>query len=262
MISDNSISAVIIMKLIAEGKDREGKWRDTDSPKRKPLSEGIMMKTANAFLAISITGLTSCTMLLNPDLTGRDAGRDASVDARADSDANTEADMDMPDADLDAGHDIGVDAAPDSSHDADVDMDSGSDSGSDAMLDSGTDAGLDSGMDSGIDSGLDSGIDSGSDAGPLCTGVSNTSIIDGEFFMSTPLNVGGYDITYTTYTASGVLLDIGCGAGGASVASGFALNYGAPDTILNVPADGKKLRMTLSSRTATRATISVHVETL
>jgi len=222
-------------------KMRKGPEKNDEKDEKKPgsvkksaLSEGLMKSAKAAALALSVGVVSaSCTEDASTVIEVPDGGRDGAV-TDADMGDGGVVDADRTDAEVEAGVDSGL-----------------------------TDATVDAEVDSGLtDATVDAEMDAGGDAGPLCTGVTNVSVSDVAFQLGTPINIGGYSITYDSLTTTGVLIDIDCGSSGASVASGYALNYGSPDTTLEVPADGKKIVMTLTSRTPWRATISVSVEDL
>jgi hypothetical protein len=166
----------------------------------------------------------------------------------------------------DGGADGGpADAGPDSDGGA---ADGGvTDAGPDAdggVADAGPDA--DGGVSDGgpVDAGPDvdgGAADGGTDGGPACTGVYNESVDNGEFDKNVDVEVGGYYFRYLAYTTTSVTVDIRCGASSADVALGETFGTGIERTI-DVPADGKRIRVTLENKNTFRAIMDVSVEDL
>ena len=157
------------------------------------------------------------------------------------------------------------DAGPDASlADSGPDMDSGPDSDTDADTDSGgpTDAGpdTDSGdMDSGPD--LDADVDADTDSGiETCDGIIYDEIlIADDFERDIPVVVGGYHITFRSPTATGVRLDITCDGTGSDVAIDELFGI-EEEGIIEVPSDGKRIRITPHSKNTWEANMTVIVE--
>ncbi|MEW6035428.1 MAG: hypothetical protein AB1529_02345 [Candidatus Micrarchaeota archaeon] len=103
--------------------------------------------------------------------------------------------------------------------------------------------------------------DGGSDGGPSCTGVYNESVDNGEFDRNVDVEVGGYHFRYLSYTTTSVTIDIRCGASSADVALGETCGTGV-ERVIDVPADGKRIRVTLENKNTFRAIMDVTVEDL
>ncbi len=143
--------------------------------------------------------------------------------------------------------------------------DGGTDAHQDAGMDGGADAGpdLDAGPDSGLpDAGTDAGFDAGTDGGgPLCVGVFNEAVVNGAFDKNVPRAVGGYSFNYTAYTTSTVTMDIRCGSDSSGVALGQVFTVGV-EAVIDVPADSKRIRVTVNSKNTFTANCDVTVENL
>ncbi len=147
----------------------------------------------------------------------------------------------------DAGHDAGPDADVDAGHDGGIEADAGNDAGPE--VDGGTDGGP--------------GVDGGPDAdggGPVACAEASTGSIAQWFNISTPYTVGGYVFTYTGKDATHAIFSITCG-GTATVGSPLTCLIGS-ETPLEIPADGKRIRITPSSANAASSYANVVVENL
>ncbi len=225
---------------------------------------------------------------------GLDSVEDASPDADTGPDTGPDADRDGPDAevgidaDLDSRPDTGLDADverdsghdADMGHDADVEADAGHDSGLDADVeeDAGHDAGPDADTDASIDADVDAGetgVDAGSDADAAETGVdaggdsdaavacgaASTGTLAAQWLnISTPYTVGGYVFTYTGKDATHAIFSITCG--GTAVAGSPLTCLIGSETPLEIPADGKRIRINPTSANAAAAYASIIVENL
>jgi hypothetical protein len=246
--------------LRREGAENASETRkqseDNSSSKKKGLGKWLLAPALA--LAASCADTKFDNYVPIPPRGGGDAALDADAQADASHDADTVGDSSLvdagPDGDLDASLDAGgdaslVDAGGDSSL-VDADVDSGVDAGGDASL-----------VDAGGDSSLaDSGSDA--DAGVACSGVSNATLTSGTFKKGTAVYVGGYGITYDTQTKSGITVDIGCKSSGAAIVSDQVVSSSATETVVKMPADGKKIRITLHSRNTWNATMTVTVENI
>ncbi len=108
---------------------------------------------------------------------------------------------------------------------------------------------------------VDGGVADGGDGGPACTGVYNESVDNGEFDRNVDVEVGGYHFRYLSYTTTSVTIDIRCGASSADVALGETCGTGV-ERVIDVPADGKRIRVTLENKNTFRAIMDVTVEDL
>ncbi len=188
-----------------------------------------------------------------PDLDA-DTDADTELDSGPDLDADTDADTEMdsgPDLDADTDADTELDSGPDL--DADTDADTEMDSGPDLDADTDADTELDSGPD--LDADVDSGIET-------CDGIIYDEIlIAGDFERYIPAVVGGYHITFVSPTSTGVRLDITCNGSGSDVVIDEL--FGIEDeTIVEVPSDGKRIRITPHSKNTWEANMTVIVEDL
>ena len=176
----------------------------------------------------------------------------------------------------DAGDAGPVDAGPDSGEGGTggdgghLDAGDGGMGGMDASHDGGT--GGEGGMDAGpVDAGPDSGeggmggadagpvdagpVDSGPvDSGPVACGVATTGNWTGLIPLSGTHTVGGYVFNYVSHSGLDATLDITCG--GNVTQNGLVCPAGV-DTILDVPADGK--RITVHNSGAGNAAANVHI---
>ncbi|MEW6035427.1 MAG: hypothetical protein AB1529_02340 [Candidatus Micrarchaeota archaeon] len=98
-------------------------------------------------------------------------------------------------------------------------------------------------------------------AGPLCAGVYNEFVDHGTFPKNTPTEAGGYYLNYLSYTATTITMNILCASDNSAVASGEVFTENVEKTV-NVPADGKKIRVTLHNMNTFQAVCSVTVEPL
>jgi hypothetical protein len=166
------------------------------------------------------------------------------------------------DTDADTDFDGGADA--DSDMDADTDADTGMDAGVDLDADTDADTGGDTGTDGGtIDGGVtDGGVTDGgtTDGGPLtCPGAAN-----GYFSSSIGLGaeqvVGSYIFSYAGLSPDGkTILNVAC-IGGTSV-SVYQFNEDE-ETTVDIPADGKRLRVTPHMSNSTETSVTIIVEDL
>ncbi|MBI5046915.1 hypothetical protein HZC07_04265 [Candidatus Micrarchaeota archaeon] len=222
---------------------------ETDS---KPGHESVFsrfrgMKGLIASLAVVGTlglGHAGCGTYDIPGIPPIPSGHD-SGEGGASQDAGPDAREDANEAGMDAGHDGGtggeggMDAGP---------VDAGPDSGEGGM--GGADAGP-------VDAGpVDSGpIDSGPvDSGPVTCGVATTGNWTGLIPLSGSHTVGGYVFNYISHSGLDATLDITCG--GNVTQNGLVCPAGV-DTILDVPADGK--RITVHNTGAGNASANVHI---
>ncbi|MEW6035417.1 MAG: hypothetical protein AB1529_02285 [Candidatus Micrarchaeota archaeon] len=233
------------MKLVHE-QDRK-KDEDKGIPKGKaPLLEeiggtggfsrkGFVLAAAAAAI---IAGKSGCTYEIGgvPVPEEEDGGNDAGG----------------ADADVDGGE------VTDGGHDEDAGMDGGPD----ADVDGGeTDGGVTDGgeTDGGVEDG---GTDGGADAGgPLCAGVYNEVVVNGPFDRNVDTEVGGYYFRYLSYTTTTVTMDIRCGSDSSLVEAAHVFTVGVEGTI-NVPADSKRIRVTVNSKNTFTANCDVTVENL
>jgi len=176
-----------------------------------------------------------------PDM---DSGPDSDTDADTDSGGPTDAGPDTDSGDMDSGPDL----------DADVDADTDSGGPTDAGPD--TDSGD---MDSGPD--LDADVDADTDSGiETCDGIIYDEIlIADDFERDIPVVVGGYHITFRSPTATGVRLDITCDGTGSDVAIDELFGI-EEEGIIEVPSDGKRIRITPHSKNTWEANMTVIVE--
>ncbi len=103
--------------------------------------------------------------------------------------------------------------------------------------------------------------DASSEFSPLCKGVSNASVSSGSFPKGTDTSLGGYLFNYLSYTVSTVTMDVKCGSDNSVVAPGQVFTVGVEKTI-QVPKDGKKIRITVLNKNTFNATCTVYVESL
>ncbi len=241
---------------------RPKKEEDGDKAKsmstKAPLTERIMKKAAVAVIATACAlAPVSCLLDASGTRSGTptDAGHDAEVDADHDAaDADSDvldgdvADADTTDGDVLDGDVLDADVADSDITDADV---------SDADVVDGDLA------DSDITDGdvLDGDVEEDADLEPLCSGVFDEVITEETFDKGTGRSVGGYMITYVTQTTGGITMNIDCGSDSEEITSGDAITTMVEHTV-NVPDDGKRIRITVHSRNTFDATMSVAVEPL
>ncbi|MEW6036281.1 MAG: hypothetical protein AB1529_06720 [Candidatus Micrarchaeota archaeon] len=96
---------------------------------------------------------------------------------------------------------------------------------------------------------------------PLCKGVFNASVTSGSFPKGTDTGLGGYLLNYVSYTTSTVTMDVKCGSDNSPVAAGEVFTVGVEKTI-QVPKDGKKIRITVLNKNTFNATCTVYVENI
>jgi hypothetical protein len=130
--------------------------------------------------------------------------------------------------------------------------DGGSGDGGMAGMDGG-----DGGMTTDGGSGGDGGMSDG--GGPLCAGVHEDSVDHATFPKNSPVNVGGYAITYTGPTGISVKVEIDCAADSAVVMPEGGFSVGFPH-IADVPSDGMRITFTPHSKNAFQTIMSVNVE--
>ncbi len=221
--------------------------QEEKKPSKKPMVEGIAKKAAVATLIVGMAfGTSGCTMSLEDRFDGGD--RDAVVDAR---DGDVDNDLDR---DGDVDHDVGPDE----------DLDAGVDAGPDEDLDAGIDAGPDEDLDAGVDAGPDKDLDGGdvgADEGPACPGVYNDEELDVTIFDTEPFEIGGYSIALVGAPLNAALVDVKCVSSGDDVALGVRLPVGE-ETTVEIPDDGKRIRIYVEGRTSHYMGADVTVEDL
>ncbi len=107
----------------------------------------------------------------------------------------------------------------------------------------------------------DGSVDEDAGFEPLCSGVFDEVVTEETFDKGTEREVGGYTITYVSPTVDGLTLDIDCGSDSAQITAGDDLTTLVEHTV-EVPYDGKRIRITVHSRNTFNATMSVAVEPL
>ena len=211
-------------------KEEDGDKAKSMSTKA-PLTERLMKKAAIATIA------AACALVPVSCLLDREGLRGT-----------------MP---TDAGNEVDaqIDAGPDTDVDADTDSGGPTDAGPD------TDSGdLDSGPD--LDADVSDGdVEEDADPEPLCSDIFDEAVTEETFDKGTGREVGGYMITYVSQTTGGLTLDIDCGSDSSSIASGESLTTLVEHTV-EVPDDGKRIRITVHSRNTFDASMSVAVEPL
>jgi Tfp pilus assembly protein PilX len=196
---------------------------------REAQSGNLRDKTAKAIAAFALATLAGCSFdtgaLKAPPPANTDAGADI-----AQNDTGPQPDAQKP-------QDV---AAQDRGMDTQVSNDSGPDALPQA----------DSGMDALVQS------DSGADSAVSCT-QATTGTFDGSINTNASQNVGGYIFTYRGKDASGnALFDITCG--GSDVADGKACPTGA-DTVIDVPADGKRITIHPAYASSMMTTVTINI---
>jgi hypothetical protein len=199
---------------------------------------------------------------------GASTDADVDTDTGPGMDAGTDADTDLDggastDADVDTDADTGLDGG--ASTDADVDMDADTDADTGPIADAGPDLDADTDADTGGDTGTDGGPADGgvtdggtTDGGTLtCPGAAN-----GFFSSSIDLGaeqvVGSYIFSYAGLSLDGkTILNVAC-IGGTSV-SVYQFDPGVVTTV-DIPVDGKRLRVTPHMSTSTVTSVTIIVE--
>lgn len=102
----------------------------------------------------------------------------------------------------------------------------------------------------------------GGSPGTVCPGVTNASVTTSVFSLNVAKPVGGYEITYTGQSASGVLMDVECAANHAVIAQDVYCNGGGPESQVNVTVDGKKIRLYNINSNPSAASMNIDVENL
>jgi len=268
-------------QTIRPKKEEDGEKAKSMSTK-PPLTERIMKKAAAAVLTVGIAlSPAACSLMTDFTLPKElDGGTDADaevVDGDV-SDADTIADSNVADADNEI---VDGDMADSDVSDSDVtDADNEIVDGDVADADEGiVDADVadsdtldgdvgdaDTIADSDVvDGDMTDGDVSDSDVadadGPLCSDIFDEVVTEETFDKGTGREVGGYMITYVSQTTGGLTLDIDCGSDSSSIASGESLTTLVGHTV-EVPDDGKRIRITVHSRNTFDATMSVAVEPL
>ncbi len=199
---------------------------------KSPLVEKL--KAGAAVLAISVAG---CTMDTG-GLAVSDSSTDAPiVDGHGGSDSRP--DNRVPDKGSDhAVPDMGVDKS---------------------VPDTGVDTAV---PDTGVDIGPDTGVDLGPDSGSVCPGVVNDTAYGKAAYVGTPVTVGGYSIENTGAVPGGVNVDVACGSNSSAIKNGVFLPKGGAEVVVNVPADGKKIRLKNITNDSWVSNLNVVVETL
>ncbi len=143
----------------------------------------------------------------------------------------------------------------------------GGDGKQDTMVDAGEDAGPDLDLDAGVDAdtdvdaGVDAGVDADTDEEPLCLGVHNDEIPDVLIFDHTPLEIGGYSIALVGAPLNAALVDIKCVSSGDDIALGVRLPVGQ-ESVIEVPDDGKMIKIYVHGRCSHYVGVNVTVENL
>ncbi len=265
------------MKLVHE-QDRK-KDEDRGIPKGKaPLLEEIggtgFSRKGFALAAVAaaiIAGKSGCTYEHDgvPIPEEEDAGNDGGgpdadggevTDGGHDEDAGMDGGPDVDGGETDGGvTDGGTDGGVTDGGETDGGVTDGGET------DAGTDAGTDGGVTDGgeTDGGVeDGGIDGGADAGgPLCAGVYNEVVVNGPFDRNVDTELGGYYFRYLSYTTTTVTMDIRCGSDSSLVEAAHVFTVGVEATI-NVPADSKRIRVTVNNKNTFTANCDVTVENL
>ena len=224
-----------LTKITKPKKEEDGEKAKSMSTK-PPLTERIMKKAAA--IAVVATLAIVPTSCLDWSMKDKDAEVDSGPDADSDvADADT-VDSDVIDADLNDSDILDGDIADDADTVADSDV---------------------------VDGDMTDGDVSDSDVadadGPLCSDIFDEVVTEETFDKGTGREVGGYMITYVSQTTGGLTLDIDCGSDSSSIASGESLTTLVEHTV-EVPDDGKRIRITVHSRNTFDATMSVAVEPL
>ncbi len=258
-------------KTIRPKKEEDGNKTESMSTKA-PLTERIMKKAAATVLAVGIAvSPMACSLLTDFEIPrDLDVSHDGDVsDSDADSvqdaevDGSQDADVNVVDSDIRDGNVSDADILDgDVEEDADVvdsdvvDADEDSDVADADVVDGDL-------ADSDITDGdvLDGDVEEDADLEPLCSGVFDEVITEETFDKGTGRSVGGYMITYVTQTTGGITMNIDCGSDSEEITSGDAITTMVEHTV-NVPDDGKRIRITVHSRNTFDATMSVAVEPL
>jgi hypothetical protein len=196
-----------------------------------PLAERL--RAGAAVLAVSIAGCTFNTGGIPAADGSLDIGNDSALvdlvkgpDARADIKAAP---------DLGPGKlDTGIDSKP-------------PDKGADVAI---------------ADMGQDIGSDLGPDTGVVCNGAANESVSTKLVNTGSSLTVGGYTIKNNGPVTGGITVDIGCSSSGSQIKSYQFCKAGGPESVVVVPADGKRIRLYNLNNNASAASMTIHVETL
>lgn len=211
-------------------------------PQGKPLVDRL--KAGAAVLAISVAG---CTMN-----TGGIPVVDGATDTREDTVV------------------VNLDKGPDSRIDSKIVPDQGPDkSEPDMVIDSKVpDKGSDqlyadfNKPDVVTDTWTDSGVDTGPDQGIVCSGVANDSVSTKLINTGNSIVVGGYKITNNGPASGGITVDIECDSGSSSIKNNVFCKEGGPETVVAVPADGKKIRLYNIGSNPSVASMTINVGTL
>jgi hypothetical protein len=199
----------------------------------KPLAERL--RAGAAVLAVSIAGCSFSS--------GGIPVADGSVDIGNDT---TIADLAIrPDtrADIKAAPDFGPDKSlPDMGIDSKV-----PDKGADVAA---------------SDMGQDISADLGPDSGVVCNGAANETVSTKLVNTGSSLVVGGYSIKNNGPVTGGITVDISCASSGSQIKSYQFCQAGGPESVVSVPADGKKIRLYNLNNNASAASMTIHVETL
>ncbi len=95
-----------------------------------------------------------------------------------------------------------------------------------------------------------------------CPGVTNGDVIQAYISLGTGYVLGGYEFVYTELVIGGAHLDVKCAATGETKLSGIPVMTGYPDTVYDIPSDGKRLLFTLVSRTSSRVLLNITITDL
>jgi len=204
-------------------KEEDGDKAKSMSTKA-PLTERIMKKAAAVVLATGLAlGVSACSPEKR-ELIEFDAGTDAGdvTDGDIDEDGGV-TDGDVADADI-----------------LDGDIDDGGITDADVS---------------------DGDVEEDADPEPLCSDIFDEEVTEETFDKGTGREVGGYMITYVSQTVDGLTLDIDCGSDSSEITAGDELETMVEHTV-DVPDDGKRIRITVHSRNTFDATMSVAVEPL
>lgn len=199
----------------------------------KPLVERL--RAGAAVLAVSIAGCSFSSGGI-PVADGTvDIGNDSAlVDLVARPDAR---------ADIKAVPDLGIDKSQ---------PDMGTDS---KMPDKGVDVAV-------PDMGQDISADTGPDSGVVCNGAANDSVSTKLVNTGSSLVVGGYSIKNNGPVTGGITVDISCASSGSQIKSYQFCQAGGPESVVIVPADGKRIRLYNLNNNASAASMTIHVETI
>jgi len=236
-------------------KEEDGDKAKSMSTKA-PLTERIMKKAATAALAVGIVLSSASCNLICPFDTSQLRSVDGDV---SDSDVDAGPDTDVVDSDIRDSDTADSDVADADNEIVDADV-ADSDTLDGDVGDADTIADSDV-----VDGDMTDGDVSDSDVadadGPLCSDIFDEVVTEETFDKGTGREVGGYMITYVSQTTGGITLDIDCGSDSSSIASGESLTTLVEHTV-EVPDDGKRIRITVHSRNTFDATMSVAVEPL